>query len=214
MPDKNVETDKCSKAIYSFISAYAKTIKNKSIMDVGCGTGLYTSIFNINKNKIFGLDIDDHRKKEYQANFIFKKYGGNKIPFRSNYFDFVVSFDVLEHVEDDVNFIKEINRVIKKGGQCLITTPNRYRLSNFIKILIGQAPKYPLLLADEGHLGKQVHIREYTKSDLKNLFQNIKVNNLRIKPFWFGLRGNLNTGLEKPFIPFLSQYWFISYNKK
>lgn len=42
-----------------------------------------------------------------------------------NSFDFAVSFQVIEHIEDDVTFLKEIYRVLKPGGDLILTTPNR-----------------------------------------------------------------------------------------
>ena len=42
-----------------------------------------------------------------------------------NTYDFVVSFQVIEHIQDDGLYLKEIHRVLKPGGKALITTPNR-----------------------------------------------------------------------------------------
>jgi ubiquinone/menaquinone biosynthesis C-methylase UbiE len=40
-------------------------------------------------------------------------------------FDFVISFQVIEHIEDDKEFVKEIYRVLKPGGKFILTTPNK-----------------------------------------------------------------------------------------
>jgi 2-polyprenyl-3-methyl-5-hydroxy-6-metoxy-1,4-benzoquinol methylase len=42
-----------------------------------------------------------------------------------NSVDFVISFQVIEHVQDDVLFLQEIYRVLKPGGQVILTTPNK-----------------------------------------------------------------------------------------
>jgi len=47
------------------------------------------------------------------------------LPFPDNSFDWVVTFQVIEHIENDVDFTKEIARVLKPGGQLIMTTPNR-----------------------------------------------------------------------------------------
>ena len=44
--------------------------------------------------------------------------------FPDNSFDFVVSVEVLEHVEEDEKFVSEVSRVLKPGGRFLMTTPN------------------------------------------------------------------------------------------
>jgi SAM-dependent methyltransferase len=41
-----------------------------------------------------------------------------------NRFDYAVSFQVIEHIEDDFTFLKEIYRVLKPGGKLILTTPN------------------------------------------------------------------------------------------
>ncbi|MBC8110718.1 MAG: class I SAM-dependent methyltransferase, partial [Verrucomicrobia bacterium] len=42
-----------------------------------------------------------------------------------NTFDWIISFQVIEHIENDDLFVKEIHRVLKPGGKVIITTPNR-----------------------------------------------------------------------------------------
>lgn len=42
-----------------------------------------------------------------------------------NYFDFVVSFQVIEHIKNDEEFLSEIHRVLKPGGKLILTTPNK-----------------------------------------------------------------------------------------
>jgi len=44
--------------------------------------------------------------------------------FRSSTFDCVVAVEVLEHVERDADFVREVQRVLKPGGIFLMTTPN------------------------------------------------------------------------------------------
>jgi SAM-dependent methyltransferase len=46
------------------------------------------------------------------------------LPFRSNAFETVGAYDVVEHVEDLVAFVEEVHRVLKPGGRLLVTTPH------------------------------------------------------------------------------------------
>ncbi len=64
-----------------------------------------------------------------------------------NAYDCVVSFQVIEHIQDDVLYLKEIHRVLKPGGVALLTTPNR-------KLSLSRNPW---------------HIREYLAEELKNI---------------------------------------------
>lgn len=59
-------------------------------------------------------------------------------------FDFVISFQVIEHIEDDGAFVREIHRVLKPGGKFILTTPNK-------KMSLTRNPW---------------HVREYTVAEL------------------------------------------------
>lgn len=67
---------------------------------------------------------------------------------KDNSYDFVVTFQVIEHIEDDDAFVSEIHRVLKPGGQLICTTPN-------IKMSLTRNPW---------------HVREYTVDGLRTLF--------------------------------------------
>lgn len=65
-------------------------------------------------------------------------------------FDYVVSFQVIEHIEADDKYVSEIHRVLKPGGKFIVTTPNK-------KMSITRNPW---------------HVREYTIGELKTLLGN------------------------------------------
>lgn len=71
------------------------------------------------------------------------------VGLEDNTFDCVVSFQVIEHIQDDHAFVKEIQRVLKPGGVFICTTPN-------IKMSLTRNPW---------------HIREYTVGGLRSLFE-------------------------------------------
>jgi SAM-dependent methyltransferase len=67
----------------------------------------------------------------------------NDIPFPDVHFDYVVSIDVLEHLNQDQLILQEIFRVLKPGGRIVITVPNgdTKLLANKIKWQIGMRPE-------------------------------------------------------------------------
>ena len=76
------------------------------ILDIGCG-------YNANKFASVICDVQD--LSNYYPNKKFTKLIEKKLPFKDNEFDFVIASHVMEHVEDVEFFIKELERVSKKG---------------------------------------------------------------------------------------------------
>ena len=91
-----------------------------------------------------------------------KAYGGvlrgdaTKLPFDDNTFDCVVTSEVLEHIQDDVNVISELHRVLKPGGSLGVTVPSWW------------PEKINWMLSDEYHAPKSVggHVRIYSATEL------------------------------------------------
>jgi 2-polyprenyl-3-methyl-5-hydroxy-6-metoxy-1,4-benzoquinol methylase len=109
------------------------------VLDVGCGAGAPTRMLSKNCKYIIGLDVQNvFDKKNTSSNLDFVRGDGTQLPFRDESFDAVVSFDVLEHVEEDLKFLTEIKKCLRKGGMLLLETPNRNRLSMKLKGVFNQ----------------------------------------------------------------------------
>ena len=99
------------------------------VLEVGCGEGRGIDLILSKAKSYTALDkiepvIESLKKKYPQGKFI----SGNIPPFsglQENSFDRVFSFQVIEHIENDRLFLKEIHRVLKPGGEAFLTTPNR-----------------------------------------------------------------------------------------
>jgi len=137
------------------------------LLEVGCGEGRGIDLLLPSVTSYTAIDkiapvIETLQQKYPKSKFI----SGNIPPlsaFADNSFNSVVSFQVIEHIQDDRLFLKEINRVLKPGGIALITTPNKpYSLSR-----------------------NPWHVREYTAQELTNLAKNI-FNQVSMK----GITGN------------------------
>jgi SAM-dependent methyltransferase len=68
----------------------------------------------------FDTDISRHSNVEFRRQMLPLLAG-----IEDNTYDFAVTFQVIEHIQDDTTFISEIYRVLKPGGKLLLTTPNR-----------------------------------------------------------------------------------------
>ncbi len=111
------------------IHKYAKEL-NGILLDFGCGSKPYKSLFQV--DKYIGLDYENpghpHENEEIDV-----FYDGQKIPFDDNSFDSVLCSEVIEHVFNLDDILKELNRVMKPGAKMLITCPfawNEHEIPN------------------------------------------------------------------------------------
>lgn len=93
----------------------------RPVLDFGCGDGFFARVAFQKQGKIeFGLDTEPKIKKEAEESGAYGKviiYDGNKLPFPDEYFASIISNCVLEHIPDLKNTLKELNRILKKGGR-------------------------------------------------------------------------------------------------
>lgn len=202
--------DSCAVNYEKYIANFARHTSNSKVLDVGCGLGNYTSLFNINNNQVAGIDIIDFRSDLFKKDFKFVKYDGRNFPFPSQTFDTIICLDVIEHIKDDLFTAREIKQVLKPGGNILIATPNRNRLSSIFLKLIGRERRFPYIGQADGIGGKSVHEREYADKELAALFRNAGFNKIKIEYFWFGLRGKINCGIKFPLIKQVCHCFFLT----
>ena len=89
------------------------------LLDVGCGTKPYRAMFTV--DAYIGLDRDSEASRK--LGIADHHYDGNTFPFADVSFDSVLCNQVLEHVFNPDEFLKEIVRVLKPGGKLLLTVP-------------------------------------------------------------------------------------------
>jgi len=107
----------------------AKDYVRGDVLEVGCGEGRGVGTLLEHARTFTAVDkikevIDSLAQKYPSGKFIsmnIPPLGG--LP--DNSFDSIVSFQVIEHIEEDALFLKEIHRVLRPGGIALLTTPNR-----------------------------------------------------------------------------------------
>ena len=137
-----------------------------TVLEIGSGEG-YVLWFPKEFSKIYrSIDkydspIDEELKRNNNIEFF--EMNVPPLDFASNTIDFVVTFQVIEHINDDKNFIKEIHRVLKPGGKLILTTPNRL-------MSLSRNPW---------------HVREYSPIEMREILNN-SFNNINIK----GVFGN------------------------
>lgn len=90
--------------------------KSSVILDYGCGTSPYKDLFTSIAGQYIRVDVD----KAVDANYVVKE--GENIPQKNNSIDIVLSTQVLEHVKNPPFYLKECERLLKKGGLLILST--------------------------------------------------------------------------------------------
>lgn len=101
----------------------------EKVLEVGCGRGVFLDrLAGEYGVEGWGVDVSPisiaEAKKEAVHSLHVEVADAAKLPYRSEEFDAVVSFDVLEHVENQPQAVAEMVRVLRPGGCLLIYTIN------------------------------------------------------------------------------------------
>ncbi len=143
--------------------------EGKKILDLACGSGGLTRKLKkrVLSSTIFAIDFNENAikyalKRDKNINGLKYMVGGaENIPFKDNFFDIVIGLDMLDHVPDYKKCMKEINRVLKKGGKLVLTVENRRSLWPIVEFLwdnFGKGRNYRL-----------VHVVHFTPKMLKDV---------------------------------------------
>ncbi len=193
-------------ARYNFALSYAA---GKSVLDVACGTGYGTQILARVAASVLGIDIDEETVLYARRNFPHVKVTYRvgdicKLPLPDESVEAVTCYETVEHVADDRGCLREIYRVLKPGGLCLISTPNRAVFSPGKSF--GEKPH------------NVFHYREYTLAEFMNLlagyFQKVGVFAQYADQIW-PLKG-LSTEERKKYSPAppVTPHFFIAVCRK
>ncbi len=166
------------------------------VFEDGCGVGAYLEHLVKDARQAVGLEIELERVAQAH-NKISQIVNGasEQLPFPDASFDFVLSHEVLEHVQDDRKSMEEIIRTLKPGGRLVLFVPNRgypfethgiyvrgeYRFGN--KFLVNWLPRrWRDRLAP--------HVRVYAKKDIQKLLNDLPVKIVE-KSIIFGAYDNI-----------------------
>lgn len=115
-----------------------QSLEPKSILDAGCGEGFTLEKFREKKigDSLAGIDFSEYAiqiGKKIHPNLKLKQGSIYDIPYKENFFDLVISTEVLEHLESPKKALEELKRVTRK--YCVISVPHEpwFMLGNFLR---------------------------------------------------------------------------------
>src|SRR5262249_27163431 len=91
------------------------------VLDVGCGSKPYLELFP-NASTYVGCDVRTS-SHDHALSRVDRFYDGQTLPFGDASFDWVVSFETLEHVFEPEAMLREFHRVTRPEGMLLLTVP-------------------------------------------------------------------------------------------
>lgn len=141
---------------YRWAIAMLPDLGRMRVLDAACGTGYGSHALAARARAVVGVDRDlptivRASRRYRRANLRFIPMEGEALAFGRGSFGAVVSFETIEHVRDDREFLREVARVLAPEGWLALSTPHA-RAG-------GAAPDNPF------------HLREYAREELQALLQ-------------------------------------------
>jgi len=157
-------------------------IENRTILDVGCGLGMYVRAFRRYSPEVFGVDIDGDKLVEARRADLPNLYAATAeaLPFPTGRFGVILSHEVIEHVSDDRQAVADAVRILAPGGRLVIFAPNRlYPFETHGAYWGGRYHfgNIPLAgyLPDRWRRRFAPHVRAYTRRGLRRLLAGLPV---------------------------------------
>ncbi|HTA83224.1 MAG TPA: class I SAM-dependent methyltransferase [Bacteroidia bacterium] len=144
--------------------------KTNKILDIGCGTGFFLEEAKAKGWEVHGTEFTDNAVEICRNKGITMQTGSLKAEnYSPEAFDVITSFEVLEHINNPLEEITNIHKIMRTGGLVYLTTPNfnaveRYLLKGNYNVI-----EYP------------EHLSYYTPKTLNYLFTNNGFKKKKIK---------------------------------
>lgn len=147
---------------YEFASQYIN--QNDKVLDIACGIGYGSFILAKSSDGISVTGVDISRQAVEYANKFYKRSNNRfmeadclTVELEAGSFDAIVSFETIEHIDQDVAFIKRVNQFLKPGGTFVCSTPNQ-------DVMPYDPKRFP-------H-----HVKHYTVDEMKSILEKSGFN--------------------------------------
>jgi len=156
------------------------------VLDIGCADGVFTKVIldGTKATKITGIDVlkpsiewaKDHWKRNKKMKF--ELGDAHKLSYKSQQFEAVFAMEMLEHVFEPIKVLKEVKRVLKKGGYAVFLVPSE----NFLFRML-----WPLWCRTRGRIWDHTHLHAYRKDFLVELCKQVGLETVENKKFILGM---------------------------
>lgn len=163
-------------------------VAGKRVLDVASGEGYGSFLLRRwGAESVEGIDVDEQTVETATRLFggdgvYYQCHTAEQLPFEDHTFDVVCSFETIEHLDHPELFLQEIRRVLKPGGNIILSCPND--------------PYY----YKPGEPGNPFHKKQYTYFDFKQLAE--KYLGQRVRYYLaYALNGFINLPIEESTLP-------------
>jgi len=153
-------TPECIREIsYEHVHRYvfaAELVRNKKVLDAACGEGYGSAHLARTAQSVSAVDISEeaisHARARYRSeNLDYRVADCCQLPFEDNQFECIVSFETLEHLQDQSGLLREFRRVLEPAGFLLLSSPDK------------------AVYTDRYHNENEFHVRELYRDELDAL---------------------------------------------
>src|SRR3990170_5785855 len=150
-------------------------LEGARVLDIGCGIGTYVRRLGELSDRVYGIGVDAARVRRGDLDSLAVGVS-ERLPFAGGSFDMVLLNEVIEHVQDDAETLREACRVARPGGHVVIYAPNRLYPFETHGVYLGKRYVFgnmPLVnYLPDALRGRLVpHARAYTRGDLRRVYR-------------------------------------------
>ncbi|MBI2573138.1 class I SAM-dependent methyltransferase [Candidatus Woesearchaeota archaeon] len=157
-------TKKRKKLFLEFLKTQPKGAR---VLDIGCYVGDVVNEFHSLGFDAYGVDIVAESIAQAKKNYPYSTFkvadlNEGVLPFEDGFFDVIWAGDIIEHIYNTINLFSQFNRVLKKGGYLVCSTPYHGKLKLIAVALVDAKrhfhPEHP-------------HVRYYTDKSLRAILE-------------------------------------------
>jgi len=199
------------KRAHKLLEDIRKYYQEGEILEVGAYPFYISWMINHQGYPITGIDLGppyETKVKKFLKNNPLNNISCNIVnenfPIRNKKYSLAIFTEVIEHISNPLKVLFEINRVLKKDGILILSTPNLYAIGKIFKYATGKGFEVEIYKNYEqefvmGYLG---HIREFSNYEIKNLLERAGFEIIKTSFEYFSLPLHATPKIRRAVIPF------------